>query len=263
MPQDRERRFGGLDRLFGAGSVEQLAHSHVVVAGIGGVGSWCAEALVRTGVGNISLIDLDHVSPSNINRQLPALSSTIGRSKIEVMAERLADINPACHIHLVDDFVSPDNAASFFDGSAQVIVDCTDDVTAKIALVLAARQHPEKHLFVCGAAGGKTDPLSLRAGDLSLATHDALLGRLRQQLRRHHGWPAGHSGKGRRTPKMGIQVFWFAQEAVLPEDRLQDRTDRLQGLSCAGYGSAMGMTASMGLLAAQRTVQTILATKAS
>lgn len=261
MVQDRERRFGGLERLFGAGSVERLAQSHVVVAGIGGVGSWCAEALARTGVGMITLVDMDHVSSSNINRQLPALSSTIGRSKIEVMGERIAEINPACKVRLVDDFVGVDNAEAFFSGDQQVVLDCTDEIAAKVALVLAARKHEDKQLFVCGAAGGKTDPLTLRAGDLSEATHDALLGRLRQQLRRAHGWPAGNAGRGRRAPKMGVQVFWFAQETILPPQWAQD--DPLQGLSCSGYGSAMSLTASMGLLAAQRAVDVLLTAKAS
>lgn len=262
MAEDRVRRFGGLDRLFGEGSVALLAQAHVVVAGIGGVGSWCAEALARTGVGTITLVDMDHISRSNINRQLPALESTVGRSKIEVMAERLADINPACQIHLVDDFVGPDNAEAFFAGKQQVVLDCTDAMSAKVALILAAQKHPEKRLFVCGAAGGKTDPLSLRSGDLSIATHDALLSRLRQQLRKHHGWPKGQTGKGKRPPKMGVQCLWFAQETVLPTEWTQD-DDPLQGLSCAGYGSAMSLTASMGLLAAQRAIDVLLAAKGS
>ncbi|HLS16658.1 MAG TPA: ThiF family adenylyltransferase [Paenalcaligenes sp.] len=255
---DSMRRFGGLDRLFGAQSVRKLQQAHVVVAGIGGVGSWCVETLARSGVGALTLIDMDVVSVSNINRQLPALDSTLGRDKIEVMADRIGEINPHCRVHLVDEFVTAENGAAFFESSAQVVIDCTDDLNAKIALVLAARQQPEKRLLVCGAAGGKRNPLTLTEGDLSLATHDALLARLRQRLRKQHGWPAGPRKSHQRPAKMHIHAVWFAEETVLPPEWTQEQ-DPLQGLSCAGYGSAMSMTASMGLLVAQRAMDHILA----
>jgi|SRR5690625_1944775 len=256
------RRFGGLDRLFGAQSAQQLQQAHVVVAGIGGVGSWCVETLARSGVGNLCLVDMDHVSESNINRQLPALDSTLGRSKIEVMAERIKGINPQCQLRLVDDFVDADNAEVFFQGATQVVIDCTDMLSAKVALVLAAQKHQHKRLLVCGAAGGKRNPLSLREGDLSLATHDALLARLRQQLRKHHGWPAGQRKSNQRPAKMHVNAFWFAEETIMPPAWAQD-DDPLQGLSCSGYGSAMSMTASMGLLAAQRAIDWLLANPAA
>src|SRR5690625_1483667 len=254
---ERERRFGGLNRLFGAHSVDALQQAHVLIAGIGGVGSWCVETLVRSGVGTVTLVDMDHVSTSNINRQLPALNSTLGRSKIEVMAERIKDINTACQVHLIDDFVDRDNIDVFFQKDSNILIDCTDTLSAKVAMVSAAQKFSNKKLFVCGAAGGKRNPLALREGDLAFATHDALLGRLRQELRKNHGWPAGHAGKANKPPKMNVHCFWFAEPTLLPEQWAQD--DPLQGLSCAGYGSAMSMTASMGLLAAQRAIDCILA----
>lgn len=255
--EDNLRRFGGLDRLFGDQSVLRLQQAHVVVAGIGGVGSWCVEALARSGIGHLTLVDMDVVSVSNINRQLPALESTLGRDKIQVMAERIREINPHCQIQLVDDFVNADNAPTFFEGTEQVVIDCTDDLNAKIALVLAARTRSDKKLLVCGAAGGKRNPLTLREGDLSLATHDALLSRLRQRLRKQHGWPAGPRKSNQRPAKMHIHAVWFAEETVLPT-AWTEAQDPLQGLSCSGYGSAMSMTATMGLLVAQRAIDHVL-----
>lgn len=252
------RRFGGLDRLFGPGSYDYLAQGRVVIAGLGGVGSWCAEALARSGVGGLTLIDMDHVSTSNINRQLPALSSTVGRSKIQVLAERIEEINPRCQVRLVDDFVDAENAALWFGQSNHVFIDCTDMLAAKVALALAAKKHPQTRLLVCGAAGGKRNPLSLSEGDLARATYDALLASMRQQLRKHHGWPPGGGSGGKKAPPMNIHAFWFAEETVLPPAWSQE-DDSLQGLSCSGYGSAVTLTASMGLLAAQRAIDILLA----
>ena len=260
---DAERRFGGLDRLYGAGSATRLRDGHVVVAGIGGVGSWCAEALARCGVGRLTLIDLDHVAESNVNRQIHALGSTVGQSKVLAMARRIADINPACTVHEVDDFVSPENVGEVVPPDADVIIDCTDQAPAKIALILEARRRRQA-LLVCGGAGGKTRPLALRSGDLSQAANDALLSKLRNTLRRQHGFPraADSAGKVRkRVPRMGVRVLWFDQPAILPAAwAAPDATPGapLQGLSCAGYGSVVMVTASMGLAAADEAVHWLL-----
>ncbi|MBV6273018.1 tRNA threonylcarbamoyladenosine dehydratase [Alcaligenaceae bacterium CGII-47] len=258
---DRQRRFGGLDRLYGPQSVDRLAQAQVVVAGIGGGGTWCVEALARSGLGALTLIDLDHIAESNINRQVHALGSTLGQAKIVAMAQRVRDINPHCQVRLIDDFVEPDNVEQIFSVGAGVLVDCTDQVKAKVAMVLAARARAWP-IIVCGGAGGKTDPLSLRAGDLSLAVHDALLGRVRQVLRQTHGYPKGGAQGGKahkRVPRMGVPCLWFEQPVVLPELWQQGPEEgTLQGLSCAGYGSAVTVTASMGLAAAHQAIQAIL-----
>src|SRR5690606_17794591 len=136
---DAERRFGGLDRLYGAGAANRLAQGHVVVAGIGGVGSWCAEALARWGVGRITLIDLDHVAESNINRQIHALGSTLGQSKVVAMMQRVKVIKPACDVICVDDFVVPENVRDIVPAHADMVLDCTDQAAAKVALILEAR----------------------------------------------------------------------------------------------------------------------------
>ncbi len=271
---DAARRFGGLDRLYGEGARQALADLHVVVAGIGGVGAWCAEALARSGTGALTLVDLDHVAESNINRQVHALGSTLGQAKIAAMADRIRDINPDCRIACIDDFIGPDNVAAILSGPAGVLLDCTDQVTAKVAMILQARAAGWP-VLVCGGAGGKTDPLALRAGDLSVVTHDALLGRVRQELRQRHGYPKGGAAGGkprRRVPRMDVHCLWFDQPVVLPAawnraggaaasdiGAAPVPAAAPQGLSCAGYGSAVAITATMGMAAADWAVRQGLA----
>jgi len=284
---DISRRFAGMERLYGPGALQRLAGAHVAVAGIGGVGSWCAEALARSGVGALSLIDLDHIAESNVNRQLHALTDTIGQAKVVAMAQRVRGINPDCEVRMIDDFVSADNTGELFADDVDVIIDGTDQAQAKIAMILLARAR-KLPIVVCGGAGGKTDPLSLRAGDLSAAVNDALLSKLRNTLRRRHGYPkaADHAGKVRkRIPRMGVRALWFDQPAILPALWLRagrvDAADAsarpelgeiaaqapeaasLQGLSCAGYGSAVAVTASMGLAAANEAIHFLLNRKFS
>lgn len=277
---DFQRRFGGLERLFGPASLERLQGAHVVVAGIGGVGSWCAEALARSGVGGITLVDLDHIAESNINRQLHALTDTLGQAKVVAMGQRIRGINPGCRLAMVDDFVSPENVAELLPPDAGLIIDCTDQAAAKVAMILEARSR-RIPIVVCGGAGGKTNPLALRAGDLSMAVNDALLSKLRNTLRRKHGYPraADQAGKVRkRIPRMGVRALWFDQPVLLPElwtaasgaDAAGARPETgelaarapgaasLQGLSCAGYGSAVTITAAMGMAAANDAVQWVL-----
>lgn len=263
---DFGRRFGGLERLYGAQGVAQLNQAHVAVAGIGGVGSWCVEALARSGVGALTLIDLDQVAESNINRQLHALTETLGQSKVEAMAARVRGINPACRLNLVDDFVTSENVREVLPAGMTLLVDCTDQVSAKIAMILTCRER-SRQIVVCGGAGGKTDSLSLRASDLSGALNDALLAKLRNTLRRQHGYPkaSDHAGKIRkRVPKMGVRTLWFDQPARLPDVWLDAAEGAApQGLSCAGYGSAVTVTAAMGMAAANEAIQCLLNAAAS
>lgn len=266
---DLQRRFGGLERLYGVAGLSRLQSAHVLVAGIGGVGSWCAEALARSGVGAISLVDLDHVSESNINRQLHALTETVGQAKVTAMGQRVHGINPACTLSMIDDFINPENVSALIARDVDLVIDCTDQAAAKIAMILECRTR-KLPVVVCGGAGGKTDALALRAGDLSAAVNDALLSKLRNTLRRQHGFPraASQAGKVRhRIPKMGVRVLWFDQPAILPTAWAQDvsasaasapQTAALQGLSCAGYGSAVTVTAPMGMAAASEAIRHLL-----
>lgn len=267
-PADLDRRFGALSRLYGPEAPSRIRSAHVAVAGLGGVGSWTVEALARCGVGALTLIDLDHIAESNVNRQIHALSSTLGQSKVDAMAERVLAINPECRITRVDDFVSPENVGEVLPGPYTVIIDCTDQAAAKIAMILHARALGVP-MLLCGGAGGKTDPLALRAGDLSGAVNDALLSKLRNKLRREHGFPRASDKNGKalkRVPKMGVHALWFDQPAILPDawTRPREGEDDMgasglnlapQGLSCAGYGSVVTVTAAMGMAAANEALR--------
>ncbi len=267
---DAERRFGGLARLYGPQALARLRAAHVAVLGLGGVGSWTAEALARCGVGKLTLVDLDHISESNVNRQVHALTPTVGQSKVQAMAARILGIYPDCVVTQVDDFVSPENVSQVLHAAYTLIVDATDQLAAKIAITLHARARGVA-LLLCGGAGGKTDPLALRVGDLAQATNDALLAKLRYTLRRAHGFAGALDNQGRgqkRVPKMGVRALWFDQTALLPhaweavdvlaKEEAGQHSRAPQGLSCAGYGSVVTITAVMGLVAANEALQQAL-----
>lgn len=250
---DFERRFGGLRRLYGPAGAQAIFSAHVIVVGIGGVGSWAAEALARSGVGQLTLIDLDHVSESNINRQIHALGTTLGQSKVQAMRQRIADINPHCQVHLVDDFITPDNLASLLPpavpppGSGQLaLLDACDQVRAKTALAAWAQANGCLHITV-GAAGGKQRAQAVEVADLADVTHDPLLAQLRYRLRKHHGAP--------RTARIGVACV-FSRENVAPPDAAcqlpgTDATAATDSsLNCHGYGSVVTVTATFGLAAA-------------
>lgn len=233
-----ERRFAGVQRAYGPAAASRFERCHALIVGLGGVGTWATEALARSGVGRFTLVDLDVVHPSNVNRQLLALTETFGQSKAEVMATRILSINPQAHVRVVDDFLTRDNASAVLTPQPDVILDCCDDAKAKLTLVLHARRH-RNVLVVCGAAGGKTDPSRLQVTDLALTVQDPLLARLRKRLRTHHGYPT-EPGKA-----MAIRCVSSDEPMRLPEAGCA-----VGGLSCDGYGSAVTVTASMGFLAA-------------
>ena len=241
------RRFGGLDRLYGINGAARIRSSHAMVVGIGGVGSWAAEALARSGVGRITLVDMDHVSESNINRQVHATQETFGLSKIVAMQERIALINPLCNVTCIDDFVTPDNWHSIVPEDVSVVIDACDHVHAKVAMAAWAtepsRNKALKPLFICvGAAGGKRLAHLVDIDDLSKTTHDPLLAQLRYRLRKEHG--AAREGK-----KIGIHCV-FSKEAVLQPDRISDAGTADNTLNCSGYGSVVSVTATFGQCAA-------------
>ena len=236
---DIQRRFSGLDRLFGVVPATQVRASKVAVVGIGGVGSWTAEALARSGVSHLRLIDLDNVSESNINRQIHALSNTIGMAKVDAMRERIALINPHCQVELVEDFLAPDNCASLLEG-VDAFIDACDQVQAKTAMAAWGLRH--KVPFICiGAAGGKRMAWKVEQDDLAHTTHDPLLAQVRYRLRKQHGFPK--VGK-----KMNVPCI-FSKEAVAGPDP----SCAIEGdgsLNCHGYGSSVAVTATFGMCAA-------------
>ncbi len=252
------RRFGGVARLFGADALAALARAHVCVVGVGGVGSWTAEALARSGVGALTLIDMDHVAESNLNRQVHALDSTLGASKIGVMAARIADIAPGCDVRLVDDFVTPENAASIVPADA-IVVDAIDAPRAKAALVACARARGQA-IVVCGGAGGRTDPLRLRRDDLARTRGDALLASVRARLRREHGFPREAGQRFRVEAIFSDEPLARAvREAACDEAAGGGAAGGGAPLNCAGYGSLVTVTAAMGLAAASWALAQALA----
>ena len=182
MTTDSTRRFGGISRLYGDPGLQRLQRAHVCVLGIGGVGSWAAEALARSAVGTLTLVDLDHVAESNINRQLPALTDTLGMAKVRVMAERIHAINPDCQVHAIEEFLTADNMEILLGGSFDYLIDCVDGFRIKAQLIAYCKRNKLK-LITVGGAGGQRDPTRIRVADLSRTEHDALLSKTRKLLR--------------------------------------------------------------------------------
>ncbi len=250
---DFDRRFGGLARLYGPEGLRALQAAHVMVIGIGGVGSWAAEALARSGVGQLTLVDLDHVALSNTNRQIHALDGNFGKSKVEAMAERIRAIQPGIRLQLIDDFIEPDNLESIVCAPLDCVIDAIDQMRIKTLLAAHCRQL-KLHLVVSGSAGGKVDPTRIRVADLSQVIQDPLLSKMRARLRKEHQFA--------RTKKMGVQCVYSEEPVKHPtptEGAACDSGNLGQaGLACTGYGSAVTVTASFGLFAAARAIDRIL-----
>jgi tRNA A37 threonylcarbamoyladenosine dehydratase len=237
---DLQRRFGGLERLWGVAGAARVRAAHVAVVGIGGVGSWAAEALARSGVGQLTLIDLDHVAESNINRQVHALSATVGQAKVQAMRERIAQIHPSCVVNGIEEFVEPGNWPAILPAGVDAVIDACDQVAAKTAMAAWARAG--KHLFISvGAAGGKRLAHKVDIDDLSATTHDPLLAQLRYRLRKAHGAP-------REGKRIGIACV-FSREPVAPPDP-SCAVEGDGSLNCHGYGSVVSVTATFGQCAA-------------
>jgi len=251
---DLQRRFGGLERLYGMDGAATIRQAHVAVVGIGGVGSWTAEALARSGVGELTLIDLDHVSESNINRQIHALDSTVGQSKVQAMRERIAQIHPGCVVHGIEEFVEPENWPQLLPPGVDAVVDACDQVKAKTAM--AAWALKARLLFIsAGAAGGKRLAHKVDIDDLSKTTHDPLLAQLRYRLRKAHGAP-------REGKTIGVACV-FSREAVAPPDPSCALDGDADGsLNCHGYGSVVAVTATFGQCAAGWVLDRLASRKA-
>ncbi|HYE40029.1 MAG TPA: tRNA threonylcarbamoyladenosine dehydratase [Ramlibacter sp.] len=249
---DLQRRFGGLERLYGMDGAAAIRRAHVAVVGIGGVGSWAAEALARSGVGTLTLVDLDHVAESNINRQVHALDATLGQAKVLAMRDRIAQIHPGCSVHAVEEFVEPANWPQLLPPGVDAVIDACDAVKAKAAMAAWARQHKDVLFIACGAAGGKRLAHKVDVEDLALTTHDPLLAQLRYRLRKFHGAP-------REGKRIGVPCV-FSREAVAPPDP----SCAIEGdgsLNCHGYGSVVSVTATFGQCAAGWVLDRIAARK--
>jgi tRNA A37 threonylcarbamoyladenosine dehydratase len=252
---DYENRFGGIARLYGKGGLDKLHAAHVCVVGIGGVGTWATEALARSGIGALTLVDLDEVCVTNINRQLHALTETIGRAKVEVMAERIRAINPNCRVTAEQKFFSEQTATDLLAPKFDFVLDAIDDVTNKVLLLVRCR---EKNLPViaCGGAGGRRELTSVRLGDLSQASHDKLLAEVRRCLRLEHGFPAG------QLP-MNVPCVYSVERTMFPQPdgsvcAMRSAAEDGTRLNCnSGLGSATFVTGAFGFAAAGLVVRRI------
>ena len=250
-------RFAGVARLYGQKGLQRLRAAHVAVVGIGGVGSWAAEAMARSGVGEISLFDLDDVCVSNTNRQLHALEGNVGKPKVEVTAERLRAINPDCTVHAVADFVTRDTMAEYITEQIDCVIDCIDSVMAKAALIAWCKRR-KITVISTGGAGGQLDPTKIQVADLNRTVNDPLASRVRSTLRRdwnfsrnvsrNYGVPCVFSTEQLRYPDVegGICLQKsFAGESVK--------------LDCAGgLGAVMMVTATFGMVAASKAVEKLV-----
>ena len=244
---DLERRFGGLRRLHGDAGYQRLRAARVAVVGLGGVGSWTVEALARSGVASLTLIDLDHVAESNINRQLQATTQTLGMAKPLALQQRIVEIHPACEVHGVEAFVEPDNWPQILPAPVDVVVDACDQVRAKAAIAGWALQ-TRVPLVCIGAAGGKRAAQRVDVADLAEVTHDPLLAALRQRLRKA-GAP--------RSGAIGVRCVFSREPVMRPEAAgcaIGDGEPIDGSLNCHGYGSSVTVTATFGMVAAGEAI---------
>lgn len=257
LPSDYLDRFSGVGRLLGRASLDRLAAAHVCVIGVGGVGSWTVEGLARSGVGALTLIDLDDVCVTNVNRQLPALDGQIGRPKVTVLAERVRLINPACRVETVQEFFTPTSAARLLEPAYDFVVDAVDRMSIKALLIAGCRER-HRPVITIGAAGGRADTGKIRTGDIGEAS-DELLKQVRKRLRRDHGFP---SGAYRGITRMGIRAVWSDESPVFPWADGTCSAEPEPGsnlkLDCAsGFGTAVFVTGVFGLAAAGEVVRTL------
>ena len=268
MDTNQIRRFAGVARLYGENGLQTFEKAHVLVAGLGGVGSWAVEALARSGIGELTLMDFDHIALSNVNRQLHAIEDNFGKSKSEAMAERVRQINPLIKLNIIDEFLTPDNLDAHLHKNAEnpyfAVLDATDDVKMKIVLAaycegrdelgrarLSEQKEQERTkqsnkksltipLIICGGAGGKLDPSRIKAADLAKTTQDPVLSKIRYSLRKEYGF------SNDLKKKLGVTAIYSDE----PRQGVASG-----GLSCAGYGSAVTVTATFGFVAAAEVLK--------
>jgi len=257
---DFERRFGGVRRLYGPAAFERFQQAHVCVIGIGGVGSWVAEALARSAIGQLTLIDPDHIAESNINRQLHALTEELGKAKVQAMRERIEAINPRCGVNTIEEFLTEDNLDALLGNGYAYIVDAIDNARAKVALIAWCKRKKIK-LICVGGAGGQIDPTKIQVADLARSSQDPLLAKVRAKLRKEHGFPRD------TKKKFGIDCVYSTEQLTYPSaeggvcyEKPEDA--HIHGLNCAGFGSSACVTSTFGMLAAARVLNE-LASQAS
>jgi len=259
MESTQQARFAGIDRLYGRGATEILSKSRACVVGLGGVGSWTVEALARSGVGKLVLVDADEVCVSNTNRQLHALDGQYGRGKGEVLAERCRAINPAIEVEVIQEFLTPANLAAMLDRDLDIVLDACDSFRSKLEMIAWCRRR-KLAMVVCGSAGGRTDPTLVRVRDLSRTEQDALLALVRKHLRASHGFP--------RNPDryFSIPAVYSLENVKYPQGdgtvcgrRPSLGKDDSLKLDCgAGLGAATHVTGTFGFAMAGKAIERLL-----
>ena len=243
------RRFGGVERLYGRAGLSRFKQSHIIVIGIGGVGSWAVEALARNAIGKITLIDMDVVAESNINRQLPAMTSTLGRNKIDVMADRIYEINPDCEISLIDDFITQDNLAELIGDETDYVIDCIDSSIVKAALIAWCKRRKIK-IITLGGAGGQTNPSLIKVSDLNKTEHDPLLSKTRKLLRQDYDFTNNVKRRFAIPCVFSSEHLKYADLNGEMTNQKPDSSTQTNDLSCAGgIGSSVMVTASFAFIA--------------
>ena len=253
---DYHNRFGGIARLYGETDFYKIKQSHVCVIGIGGVGSWAAESLARTGVGKITLIDHDDIAESNINRQIHSLSSTIDQSKVSAMAERINLINPDCTVNIIDDFITETNCQKYLEQNYDYVIDAIDSIKFKCAIIYYCKRN-KIPILTTGGAGGLTDPTQIDVCDLAKTWNDPLAAKVRSQLR----WQYGYTKNPKRS--FGVKCVYSTEQQRYPkEDGSVDYAKPgVKGvhLDCSmGFGSATHITATFGFVAAAKAIESII-----
>ena len=246
-----EQRFGGIGRLYGTSALERLRQAHICVIGIGGVGSWAVEALARSGIGKLTLIDMDDICVTNINRQIHALSGNIGKLKTEVMKERVQLINSKCEVQVIDDFLSAESLTEYLNRNYDYVIDAIDNVKTKAALIAYCKRNKIKVITI-GGAGGQTDPSQIGIADLSKTIQDPLLAKVRSVLRKNYNF----SQNPKR--KFGIDCVFSTQPLIFPQTEGECAVSAT--MNCAnGFGAATMITATFGFFAVSRVIDKLLA----
>lgn len=258
MDESYTQRFGGIGRLYGAAALPRLAAAHVAVVGVGGVGSWVVEALARSGIGQMTLIDMDDVCITNTNRQLPALAHTVGKSKVEVLAERASEIHPDCRVNRVIEFLTESNVDRLLAPPFDFVVDAVDRTSIK-ALIIAKSRERGLPVITSGSAGGRRDPTMIKIADLGHAGTDPLLKGVRQCLRRNHGFEKSAEG---RPLTMDVACVFSNEHPVYPwadgSCSLEPESGAETGLRldcAAGFGAATFVTGAFGFMIAAEVVR--------
>ncbi len=245
-----EQRFGGIGRLYTPEGLARLRQAHICVIGIGGVGSWAVEALARSGIGKITMIDMDDICVTNINRQIHALTGNIGKLKTEVMRERITLINPECDVQIIDDFLSSDNLAEYLSRGYDYVIDAIDSVKTKAALIAYCKRNKIKIISV-GGAGGQTDPTQIQIADLTKTIQDPLMSKVRSTLRKDY-----HFSQNPKR-KFGVDCVFSTQPLIFPQ--MTEGCEISATMNCAnGFGAATMVTATFGFFAVSRVIDKLL-----